>query len=247
MQYRTETMEEVASFDKVEIFEEDYPWCGGSLPGARGLSASWPGILGGVLVLFAMGCARTPSRIAAPVWDPDGVADRAMKLLDKNGDGKLSDAELEAAPGLKYCAKVLDGPENSGDGDGQLSRDEIRNRIQLYRDRKVGYNQFTCTVLYNGRPLSGAEIRLVPEPFLGEGLVEPATGQTMEDGRATLDVGAKELKMPVVRIGMYRVEVTSAQVRIPPKYNTETTLGVEVPPVTDLVSPNGVVFKTGSR
>lgn len=193
------------------------------------------------------GCGRGPSRVAAPTWDPEGAASRAIEMYDKDGDSKLSDEELADVPGLKYCAKLLDSPQDKGDGDGLLSREEISRRIQLYRDSRTAWTQFNCRVSLGGRPAVGAQVKLVPEPFLGEGIIVPATGIVREDGSAMLDGGAEGIRMPVVRIGMYRVEITSDRLKIPAKYNTATTLGVEVPPVQDLVSPSGVTFNMTTK
>jgi hypothetical protein len=212
------------------------------------LGANWPIAC---LIVFALttlaGCGRGPSRVAAPTWDPEGAASRAIEMYDKDGDSKLSDEELTEVPGLKYCAKLLDSPQEKGDGDGLLSRDEILRRIQLYRDSRTAWTQFNCRVGFGGRPPVGAEVKLVPEPFLGEGILVPATGTVREDGSAMLDGGAEGIRMPVVRIGMYRVEVTSDRLKIPAKYNTATTLGVEVPPVQDMVSPSGVTFNMSTK
>lgn len=194
----------------------------------------------GAVVVYC-GCGGGPSRVAAPEWDPDGVADRAIEMLDKDGDGKVSEEEVKEAPGLAYPFPVLDT-----DGDKALSREEIETRIQEYADSKVAFTDFKLSVTFNGRPLQNAEVRLVPEPFLGEGVVNTATGITDSTGSVRPDAGS-ELSVPLSKIGMYRVEVTSPRVDIPQHYNTDTTLGVEVSPFTDTISPGGVVLHLSSR
>jgi hypothetical protein len=47
---------------------------------------------------------------------------------------------------------------------------------------------------------------------------------------------------PGAPIGMFRVEITSPDVKIPAKYNTETTLGVEVSPVTNPYQSGPITF-----
>jgi len=163
------------------------------------------------------------------------MAKRAIVELDKDGDGKLSMEELDAAPGLKYCAKQLDT-----DGDGSLSQDEIKARISLYQKMKVGLTAFECTVLYNKRPLVGAKVRLVPEPFLGD-VIKPLESVSKKGGQ--VGFAAEGINMSVVPIGMYRVEITSTDVEIPDKYNVNTTLGVEVSAVTDPYHQGPVVFQ----
>jgi hypothetical protein len=162
-----------------------------------------------------------------------------MDMMDKDGDGQLSKEEYVAAPGLAYCASEVDS-----DKSGTLSRDEIKARIDLYRELRTGYKEFSCSVAIGTAPLANAKIRLVPEPFLGEGIIDPASAITDIAGRAILDSeGADDIPVPVVRVGMYRVEITSDKIKVPAKYNTETTIGVEIPPITDVISPSGVSFR----
>jgi len=154
------------------------------------------------------------------------MADAAMEQGDKDGDGELSSDELDALPGLKYSLKQPDVDLN---GDKKFSRDEIAARLQAYVDSKVSYVQFGAMVTYKGRDLPGAQILFVPEPFLGE-VIPPAKGTTDPGGRTMM---ASEGQSDRIRIGMYKVEITSDRVKLPAKYNTKTTLGIEVSPFTD--------------
>ena len=177
-----------------------------------------------------------PARIEAPDWDPDQSADQAITDLDRDGDGLLSMEELTAAPGLKYNAKGLDA---EGDNDGKLSRDEIYARVKLYQDSRTGLKAFSCSVILDKRPLSGATVRLVPEPFLGNAL-EPNEGISDRGGQVRFQ--AEGFNMSLAKIGMYKVEITSTNVKIPATYNSATTLGLEIPPVTDPYHQGPVVF-----
>ena len=196
--------------------------------------------LGAVLavtqVMISGGCMGRPSRVDAPDWDPDQAADQAIADLDTNGDGLLSMEELDAAPGLKYCAEGIDA---EGDKDGKLSRDEIYQRVKLYADTGVGLKAFAAHVTLNGRPLVGATVRLVPEPFLG-GAVEPNETVSKDGGQVSFK--AEGINMSVAKVGMYRVEITSPDVEIPAEYNSKTTLGLEISPVTDAYHQGAVVF-----
>jgi hypothetical protein len=84
-------------------------------------------------------------------------------------------------------------------------------------------------VTYAGRPLPNAQVKFVPEAFLGD-VIPPATATTDVDGRASM---ASEGQPEFVRVGMYRVEITSDQAKLPASFNSRTTLGVEVSPYTD--------------
>ena len=191
-----------------------------------------------VALVYLAGCSNQPAPVSAPTWEPEAVADRAMTTLDTSSDGQLSATELDAAPGLKYCADQLDT-----NGDGQLSREEIVARFTLYRDMDVGLRQFNCRVVLDDGPLGDAMVKLVPESFIGD-VIEPATGKSSGSGKVRLDIGGQPV--PTVRIGMYRVEVTSPSTPIPARYNTQTTLGIEIAPITNRKQSGGVVFRLTS-
>jgi hypothetical protein len=144
-------------------------------------------------------------------------------MYDADKDGKLSGAELDKCPALKTAMKQID--MNS---DGSITAEEIATRIKAWQNSKLGRMSLSCTVMHNGRPLSDAEVKFVPEKFLGENVKE-ATGKTDQNGVAMVSVPtADRTDPPGVAPGLYRVEITKAGENIPAKYNTETTFGQEV-------------------
>ena len=55
------------------------------------------------------GCLdRGPSPVAAPDWDVEGITDKAMAQCDEDGDGLLTNAELENAPGFRHLFPAAD-------------------------------------------------------------------------------------------------------------------------------------------
>jgi hypothetical protein len=182
------------------------------------------------------GCVDRPSRVQAPSWDPSGFADEVIEKLDTSGDGQIDSTELAAAPGLAFGAKAID--TNS---DGQLSRDELVERFQSYVKLRIGLTSKEIRFLYKGRPLAGAEVRLVPEFFL-EDLLQPATGTTNEGGSVIPEIENNELRTPLMQSGYYRVEITSPHVTLPPQFNTATTVGVEVAAAADDGSTYGPII-----
>ncbi|MEX2167841.1 MAG: hypothetical protein WD851_00900 [Pirellulales bacterium] len=178
-----------------------------------------------VPVGLLLGCSQQPTRIEAPSWDPDGFADEILTKLDANSDGSLAFAELAPAPGLVFGAKYIDT-----DGNKSLSREELMARFQLYVERRLGLTSKQMQLLYKGRPVPGAKLKLVPEFFLAE-LIEPAAGETFADG--TVDPVTEGMELPGMRVGYYKVVVESSpRVKLPAKYASAdtTTLGVEVAP-----------------
>ena len=63
--------------------------------------------------------------------------------------------------------------------------------------------------------------------------MEAAKGEIVDDmtGLAAFDIPGDDFGG--VRPGMYRIAITSPDVKIPAKYNDETTLGIEVSPFTN--------------
>jgi len=178
------------------------------------------------------GCGQAPKRVAAPGWNPESLADAVIAKLDKNGDGSIDKTELAAAPGLAWGVKATDTDKN-----GAVSRDELVARFALYKKLRIGITSARMNVSYQGRPLAGAKVTLVPEFFLAE-TIEPASGEVLPDG--SVDPQIPDAKPPGLRVGYYRVVVESPTIKVPAKYTSaeSTPLGVEVPPSNDGTLPD---------
>ena len=176
-----------------------------------------------LLLIATYGCSQTPARIEAPsISDHAGAA--AVAEFDRDGDGAISGTELNAAPSVKAALRRID--INS---DGKVTADEIDARIKAWRDTKIGLLRATVTVLKDGQPVSGAEVRLKPEAFLGTAL-QSATATTNESGMASLRV-SDDPRGVGAQLGLYRIEVSKKSgdlETIPVSYNAETELGVEI-------------------
>ena len=122
-------------------------------------------------------------------------------------------------------SKIACLPTIDANGDGAVSREEIEKRLAAYIAAAPHIEPFVCFVWHRGKPLTGATVRLVPEPFLADDL-PAATGTVGDDGFCVVAIDAE--KMPIVHAGMYRVEVRSPHVNLPDKFNDRTELGVEV-------------------
>jgi hypothetical protein len=180
-------------------------------------------------MLLVSGCNQGPSRIEAPDWDPPALAERIVSELDENGDAHVDGQEWTAAPGLAAGARFIDN-----DKDGRLSREELEARFQLYRELRVGLRSRPFRVTYKGRPVPDADTLFLPEPFL-EGVIEPARGTTDQQGTITPQADGQDLLG--MRVGYYRVQVTSPQGSIPKKYSdSATTLGADVSLAEDAAS-----------
>jgi len=168
--------------------------------------------------------------------DPVAASKAAMEQYDKNGDGLLDMTELKACPALLRELRAYDESK-----DKKLSADEIGAQIQDMYGQGPGMISLNCTVSLDGTALSGATVRFIPESFLGPEIKE-ATGVTNVSGTAALGVSPDELpkelrRHHLMRVGIYRVEITHPSQKIPAKYNTETELGFEFHQTNHVQSP----------
>ena len=177
-------------------------------------------------VVFAVGssCSNRPPPIVHPHIDAEAAGQRAIEMYDTNKDGKLSGEELDQCPGLKAAM-------GSVGGGGGITAEAITARIAEWQRSRIGRIPAGCRVLHNGVPLKDADVKLVPEEFLGEGMkVAVATGKTDEGGSAELSVptSGERTDPEGMPPGFYRVEITKTGLEIPAKYNTQTVLGTEI-------------------
>jgi hypothetical protein len=180
------------------------------------------------LLLFGLllgGCGFSSSSMEIPDFDPAAAVDRALTEYDSNKDRKLSRDELKKCPGLLSSIKDFDQ-----DGDGSISGDELKSKLQEIQGTGPALVEVSCVVTRSGRPVEGATVKMVPESFLGE-TFQPATGVTARNGTAFPSVAQETMpkeyrgRLQGIPIGIYRVEVTHPTVAIPPKFNTQTELG----------------------
>jgi hypothetical protein len=189
-------------------------------------------------ILAISGCGGIKSHMVDPV-----VASKAaMEQYDKDGDGLLDKTELKGCPALLRELRVYDQSK-----DEKLDAEEIGSQIAEMYARGFGLTSLNCNVNLDGSPLSGATVKFIPETFLGPEIKE-ASGVTNANGATSLGISPDELpkeirRAKLMRVGIYRVEVTHPTKKIPARYNTETELGFEFhqtnhvqPPTYNLVS-----------
>ncbi len=190
-------------------------------------------ILSIVSVVFvaaiSLGCSSGPTAVEVPAIDSETVAMEVMTLYDKDGDGFLNSDELSSCPSLLDASKK---PRVDKDRDQRLSKGEFIERLEAWTNGGVGVSYLACSITKEGRPLNGAQIKLIPEAFLGEA-IQPAEGTTDASGSAMLGIDKSNLPAALqnlrgVQQGLYRVEITHPSVQLPPKYNSATILGLEV-------------------
>jgi hypothetical protein len=185
-----------------------------------------------IALVVSAGC----SRVKEYRVDPVAASKAAVEQYDKNGDGLLDETELKACPALRRELRAYDESK-----DKKLSADEIGGQIKDMYGQGPGMIALGCSVSLDGTALSGATVRFIPEPFLGPEIKE-AKGVTNSTGTASMGIAPEELpkelrRHNLMRVGIYRVEITHPTKKIPAKYNTETELGFEFHQTNHVQSP----------
>jgi len=176
---------------------------------------------------LSAGCSQRPAGPRPPNIDAQQSGEYALELHDSNDDRELDATELGQIPGILHALPIYDRDSN-----GKVSAAEIAARILQWRKDDTGLLMLSCVVLLDGRPLEGAHVRLVPEPFLGDE-IRVATTTTGRRGQGLLKLADEDLPghlrgLPGVALGIYKVEVTHPTIELPAKYHSATELGLEV-------------------
>ena len=182
--------------------------------------------LGTLLIGFSVGCGNS-ERVAAPKFDPAAIASGALAAYDANSDGEIDKKEYKSTP-FGYAPDRWDA-----DSSDSISEQEILERLEKYVEKATGLMDVTVIVTLNGRPVQDALVEFIPEDFMG-GVVEAAEATTDIDGRATPaipEVVAEDPVLTGLRPGLYKIKVTHTDLKIPPKYNEDTTLGFDASPL----------------
>ena len=193
----------------------------------------------GALVINFGACFNKMPRLHPPRYNAAKVAKAAVEQYDSNTDGVIDAKELKNAPSIRFAADRIDG-----DGDGKITEGEFANFVQeKWLDSGAGGMRIKCAVTMDGVDLADAKVTFEPEEFLG-GVVGAATGRTDMDGFTP--ISDPTIVQGGVRPGLYLVRITIDDGKVPAKYNTETTLGVEVARRASYM-PGHVEFQLSSR
>lgn len=206
----------------------------------------WFSVLGGAAAVCSIfsGCDTGPTAVPVPTINPAAAAAEAMAMYDTNKDGALDAEELKKVPGLTHHPAKFDA-----NGDGKVDQQEIANRFTDIYKAQVGMMNFPVVVKWNGQPLAGATVKMIPEKFLGSA-IKPAEGITDVNGYASPSLADADMpsdlrgKVKAMHNGIYKVEITHPTTKLPEIYNSATTLGLEVTNDTNLEPPK-IELKAG--
>ncbi len=180
-------------------------------------------LLACLLPWLLAGCDGAPARVPQPSLNPQSASEQALQEYDTNHDGALVGPELENCPGVKAGLPVIDL-----DRDNRVTAAEIAARIQAYIDDKTALMMMAGRITLNGQPLSGAQVTLVPEKFMGPA-VKPAKGTTDASGYCVASIEGEELSG--VHCGIYRIQISkqaNGKELVPARYNSKSILGTDV-------------------
>lgn len=176
-------------------------------------------------LLLLAGCSSGPPSVAPISYSSRTAAD-AVAEFDANKDGKLDAGELKVCPALAGSLKEIDG-----NGDDMIDGDELRARVELYGSGGVSIRNVPVRIFRQGKGVANVTVTLEPEKFMG-GAIKPASGVTNATG--DVNPAAADEAFPGVQVGCYKVVLSQKDAKgaetLPARFNTETTLGVEVAP-----------------
>ena len=194
------------------------------------------------------GCSSGPSRVQPPSIDADAAGEQAVEMFDKDGDGAIAGAELDATPGIKAALEQIDA-----NSDGKVTAEEVTARVEAWQAGGIGVMSVSCQFNLDGRPLAGAEVIFEPEPFLGDD-IKAAVGETTGGGNAMpsvpKDQRATSDTPPGFQLGLYRIRVSkkaNGQQTLPASLNTETTVGAQISDDDPAIRSQKVVFDLKSK
>jgi len=182
-------------------------------------------------ICWLNGCGGGPARIEPPAIDANDAAEKAMEIYDVDGDGFIAGEELSQASGLNAAIKNLDTDEDGKVSEAEIvARIHVwqGTRIGLtfgpctvYMDNRPLEG---ATVTYTPERFLGPAIQasVGVTNFAGE-----ANPRIPKDKRPSPD------SPPGVQIGLYKVhisKVVNSKETVPSKYNVETVLGQEISP-----------------
>ncbi|TWU22564.1 hypothetical protein [Bythopirellula polymerisocia] len=210
-----------------------------------------PAIASGCFVMMAVlgGCSGgVASRVTAPGYSPQQAASKAIEVYDTDKDGFVAGSELDNAPGLKAALKNLetdgDGKvsesevaervqawENQGVGIMQFSCDVVLD----------GRGLEGATVTFEPDVFLEGVVEAGSATTDGFGSASPRIPK--ENRRSPTDP-------PGMQLGIYKVRISKivgGKEIIPPQYNSETTLGQEVAKDDRSIMNKKMVFYLKSR
>ena len=200
-----------------------------------GFHVSWMLLL--TMVATLTGCNGALPPVKPPAIDVDAAAQGALARFDADGNGSIE--KTEACAGISSQWERYDEDDN-----GSLNSEELEARFSKWADGDTGMMNLRVQLSYRGQPLPDAEVTMTPYEFLGDQMLA-SEGTTDRYGYAFMAVPKANLPKTQqtnfgMQVGLYEVAITHPAIALPDKYNTATTLSVDLSPNE---ANTGVTFK----
>jgi hypothetical protein len=174
------------------------------------------------LAILLAGCGGSAGPLVAPNYDSSSMSAAAIAQYDKNGNGSIDGAELDAIPSLKFSLAAIDT-----NTDKAITADELKARFDSYTASGIGALGVSCTVKLNGKELAGAVVTFKPEDCM-KGTVPTGTGITnAEGGTAIVPEGKPGMPCGLYKITVSKIEAGGSE-QLPARYNSKSILGREI-------------------
>jgi len=200
-------------------------------------------VAAGTALAITAGCAGGPARVTAPRIDASWAASAAIRLCDRDGNGTVSPSEAAASPGLAAAFERIDTNQ-----DKSLSATEITARIADWANHGVGIVAQPVQITWNGKPLAGGRVELVPEPYLNRWL-KPAGSAIAPNGMCRPSLPPEDLPQGLrtgMHCGLYTVRITHPTLKVPARYNEQSILGIEMRPDQDPFDPSRIALEASA-
>ncbi len=176
------------------------------------------------------GCSGRPARVQVAEIDYEAAAQKAVASYDQDANGLIEAVEAARDPAFQAAFPSIDADANAS-----ATPDEVAEYLRKMQAKRVAMVRWTLRLQLDGKPLTGAKVTFEPAEFLLPGVL-PAEGVSDERGIVTLSVPEEHRPTPNARVvycGLYNVHISKVEggrEKLPKKYATGSTLGVEVGP-----------------
>jgi hypothetical protein len=170
------------------------------------------------------GCSAKSGAVheaSVPKYDAEAIAKAALAEFDKDGNGAIDSSEARACPALLGAFAGFDA-----NNDKKITADEIKKRVETYAAGPTGSVPATIIVRLDAKPLADATVTFIPEACMGS-VLKTATARTNPEGICgEFQIDGKAYRgLPA---GLYKIQVVKEGANVPARYNTQTTLGIEI-------------------
>jgi hypothetical protein len=201
------------------------------------------GLVVSALSAALVGCSGGPTAIQKPSFDPSGSAEKAMEIYDADKDGFIAGPELEKASSINGALKNID-KDLDGKVSEQEIADRINTWENLTIGLTNIYCEITldgaplggASIRFVPEEFMGGAIEEASDITGFTGIASPIIPL---EKRPAADIP------PGLQIGFYKVTISKKdgdKELVPSKYNSETILGQQVAPDDPGVASGKVRF-----